>query len=289
MFCPVGYRSAAELWHEYRQRRLPFVYLSATKAYGEHETSFMLFRGSPLDICEFLFLYSLSSVGFCLASPLGNIARVFIVFEDDRPSLFSVLTPDASAYFYAAAGLDKVIDSSLRRIEGSQFAPWQHELEELGSWVKTYPVFTVDELEINLADGFMIQHHTLPRYFIRPSYLIASDVVPWASDHANDPEIQPILQNYSGWSICINEATYQGEWQEYLNGRKPVLAGNTTNEKTARPGRPRLESAYAAFSTMGFDKGNLSWAQTRAKIRRDTGEDPSDKTLRNWRDENFKG
>ncbi len=289
MFCPVGYRSAAELWHEYQDRRLPEVYVSAAKAYTDHITTFSLLRGSPLDICEFLFLYSLSSVGFYLASPVGNIVRVFIVFEDERPSIFTVLTPHASAYNHAAAGLDKGFQASVKNLAGSRFAAWDHEVAKQGSWSNSYPLFTEAEFEIRLTDGFLIQHHTLPRYFIRPSYLIASHIAPWASDHANNAEIQPILEHYAGWSICIDEATYRGEWQEYLCGRAAIFADNATIERSASPGRPRLESAYAAFASMRFDKGKLSWAQVRAKIRRETGEEPSDKALRNWRNENLKG
>lgn len=287
MFCPVGYRSAAELWEEYRKRRLPSVYVSAANAYSDHITTFSLLRGSPLDICEFLFLKSLTSVGFHLASPSGNIIRVFIVFEDGQPSIFSVLTPHTSAYNSAAARLDKAFQTSVKILAGNQFAAWDHEVSEQDSWVSSYPIFTEEEFEINLSDGFLIQHHTLPSYFIRPSYLIASQIAPWASDHAGDTEIQPILEHYAGWSICIDEATYQGKWQECLSGRMPNFADEATIERTAKPGRPRLEVAYAAFASMGFDKGKLSWAQVRAKIRRETGEEPSDKTLRNWRDENL--
>lgn len=289
MFCPIGYRSAAELWIEYRKRRLPAVYVSAAKAYSDLMTTFSLLRGSPLDICEFLFLNSLSSVGFYLASPSGNIARVFIVFDDERPSIFTVLTPHASAYNSAAAQLDSAFQTSVKSLAGHQFGPWDHEVAEQGSWVNNYPTFTEEEFEINLTDGFLIQHHTLPKYFIRPSYLIASHIAPWASDHANDAEIQPIIEHYAGWSICIDEATYQGEWQDYLSGRKQIFTTAEMIETTAKRGRPRLDSAYAAFSAMGFDKGKLSWAQLRTKIRRETGEAPSDKTLRNWRDQKLQG
>ena len=287
MFCPVGYRSAAEIWHEFRKKRLPAVYESASQAYLDHQTNFSLLRGSPLDICEFIFLNSLCEVGFYLSSPLGNIVRVFVSFEDERQSIFSVLTPHDSAYNYAAAGLENVYDASAKKIEGNEYSSWKYEVAERDSWSKNYPILTKEEFEANLVDGFLIQFHTLPRFFIRSAYMIANHLPPWAIDYANNLEIFPIIEHYAGWSICIDEATFQGEWKEYLSGRKPIILDNAATERVAKAGRPRLEKAYSAFASMGFDKGELSWAQLRAKILRVTGEEPSDKALRNWRDQNF--
>lgn len=289
MFCPVGYRSAAELWHEYQDRRLRAVYVSAANAYKDHVNTFSHLRGSPLDICEFLFLTSLSEVGFYLASPKGNINRVFVTFANQRPSIFSVLTPLGSSYNFTAASLDKAYQTAVAIFKGSNFSSWQYDVSEQDSWTKTYPILSDEDYNSENFDGFPIRHHTLPNHFIRPSYLIANQVPPWAGDQAKNAEIQPILEHYAGWSICIDEVTYQGKWQEYLSGQKPSLANDAAIEKTARPGRPRLEKAYSVFASMGFDKGELSWAQLRAKIRRDTGEEPSDKALRNWRDQNLQG
>ena len=286
MFCPVGYRSAAALWQEYRARRLRAVYVLAAKAYGDHSTKFSLLRGSPLDICEFLFLNSLCRVGLYLASSKGDVVRIFMVVEDGRYSLLSVLTPWKSAYHHAAARLDDAHKIALASLTGNEFAPWPYEVSERESWAETYPNLTEQEYEIKLKLGFLTHHHALPKHFIRPTYLIAKTIPPWASEDIDNSEIGPILENYGGWSICVDEATYNGEWQEYLSGQKQIFSNDAVLQKAAKLGRPRLELAYAAFSSMNFDKGKLSWAQLRSKIKRETGEEPCDKTLRNWRDEN---
>lgn len=285
MFCPVGYRSAAELWHEYQIQRLKSVYMSATEAYQKHKEKFSYLRGSPLDICEFLFLSSLCEVGVCLASPRGDVSRVFIRLADGEHSLFSVLSPMRAASFAAAVPLDKACKDAINLFGQHSFSSWKHSVEERDSWINAYPQLSDAEYDEYDFDANRIWHHTLPCHFLRDSFLIADTVPLWVSERAGDTVIKPILDHYEGWSICISEETYSVKWQDYLTGKKAIFANSVVTEEKVKRGRPKLENARSAFAAMAFDKGHLSWAQVRAKILRETGERPSDKALRNWRDQ----
>ena len=55
MFCPVGYRSVAELWKEFLDVRLESIYTMTVAGYNRPNFSAGFTRGSPLDICEYFF------------------------------------------------------------------------------------------------------------------------------------------------------------------------------------------------------------------------------------------
>ncbi|MEP2890522.1 hypothetical protein [Tateyamaria sp.] len=60
MFCPEGYVSLAELWDQYREKRLRDFYDSASEHYANEDFTVAFVRGSPLDICEHVFLKTIS-------------------------------------------------------------------------------------------------------------------------------------------------------------------------------------------------------------------------------------
>lgn len=284
MFCPVGYRSAAELWIEFLQHRLESANDAAVESYNRPRFVPSLTRGSPLDICEHIFLRALSDVGIHLASPAGDIARVHVLLNDDQPSLFSTFGTYGAAWETAANSLSPDDPILLKFLTNGRFKSWEHGRADGNSWVKEYKEFAVVIEEDDHGPYFGLFHHTLPCHFLRHSYVIATEVPAWADETSQCPDVAPLLKNYAGWSICLDEATYAGEWQEYLSGRKQFYQKDKEGSTVAVRGRPKMIAAQAAFKAMDFEKGDLSWEQVARKIERETGVKPSPKALRNWRD-----
>lgn len=54
-------------------------------------------RGPPLDICEQVFLYSLSGAGPCGASLGGDVVRLHVEYSDGEPKLFARTTSEGGA------------------------------------------------------------------------------------------------------------------------------------------------------------------------------------------------
>lgn len=284
MFCPVGYRSAAELWTEFLRFRLEALNDSAVASYNDPKFVAGLTRGSPLDICEHVFLVALSTVGIHLASPSGDIVRVHVRYSDSLPCLFLTLGTYAAAWQEPAESFSTDNTISINFLENGRFKSWDHEVKDGESWAKTYKEFSHLLADRHHEPFYGLFHHTLPCHFLRHSYVIAADVPAWAVESSLSIEVAPILENYAGWAICLDDATYNGEWQEYLTGRKQFYQKHEDSVTIAARGRPKMINAQAAFEAMDFAKGDLSWEQVSRKIERETGEKPSPKALRNWRD-----
>lgn len=286
MFCPVGYRSVAELWKEFSKVRLETIYTSTVAGYNKPNFKASFTRGSPLDICEHVFLKSLCEVGLHLASPAGDVVRTNIQLEEGRASILSTEGPYSSMWREAHMRLEKTDNTDTASRLFHLFKSWCYEPTQGDKWSETYQAVTSFEGEWQDARVKLI-HHTLPIHFTRESYLVSDEMAPWSTKLRMAPAVAPILENFSGWALCLDEGTYQDPWQEYLYGRVALYPTQEQMEHIGGQlaGRPRMEEARAVFEAMGGDKGALTWSEVASRIESQTGVKPSHKSLRNWRDE----
>ncbi|CUK17338.1 hypothetical protein RUE5091_04105 [Ruegeria denitrificans] len=88
------------------------------------------------------------------------------------------------------------------------------------------------------------------------------------------------VRSFEGWSLCVVEDDIPKTAQDCLS----LVEFNREKRLTSKRGRPSLEKARAAFAAMGNNKGSLSWTQVQNRLENQTGQRPSPKTLRDWRD-----
>lgn len=269
------------------EHRLESSYASTTLHYRKPDFLAGVVRGSPLDICEHYFLKTLATVGFHLASPSGDVVRVHALLRDEHYNLLSVTGPYDSAWH----AVQMQIEAEKSDDEGlelpSWFQSWPHEMVENDAWAETYEQDRTFRKSRAYSPFNDLKHHTLPFHFERHSYLVSSRVPTFALKSSLSRDVAPILKHYVGWAICLDDATYRGEWSAYLHREKELFLNDEGDDIVAIKGRPPLKAVKAAFEAMGFDKGDLSWAQVSAKIERETGHAPSAKALRNWRDDHI--
>ena len=287
MFSPAGYHPAAALWIEYLEHRLEAFYESTALHYRKPKFMAGVVRGSPLDICEQTFLKTLATLGFYLASPKGEVVRVYTLMRDEHEHLLTVLGPYSSAWRTTAMLAENDKSDSEAKDLPYWFQRWPHEFSDNNAWAEKYK----PGREIYMSPGYspynLLKHHTLPFHFERHSYVISAKVPEFAVSSSLSADVKPILDHFTGWAICLDDATYQGEWMEYLHRRKELFPDDEEEASVSTQGRPRMKEAYAAFEAMGFDKRELSWEQVGRKIEQVCGDKPSPKTLRNWREEHL--
>jgi len=285
MFCPVGFRSASELWDEFLAARFESTYADVTQGYRRVNFIASLTRGSPIDVCEHIFLKSLAAVGIHVASPEGQVMKLHVRMEDDQPNLFSSSGIYRSALYCAAVEIDSNNLESQEIIDESVFESWDGEASDNVRLAETYPlVADVDERKKKKL-GWNVRHHSLLHHIRRQSFTITGSVPMWATDTAGASQVAPILAHYSGWAVCLDQDTCDNRWQDYHAGKIELYPTDVSDATVSQTGRPRLSAAFDAFAAMNFEKGELSWEQVGRKIERESGHKPSAKSLRNWRNE----
>lgn len=167
----------------------------------------------------------------------------------------------------------------------SCFEEWQGEHSDRNAWAIAYR--DLEHLDSAGVHGHLslLKHHTLPNHFTRHAYLISKTIQQWAEVSANSNNIRPVLENFGGWALCVDEHTYDMDWPACQLPKDQAQSLSLDAESVVTRGRPRMEKAWVAFKAMGFEKGVESWEQIAQRIERDTGEKPSHKSLRNWRNE----
>lgn len=285
MFCPVGFRSAAELWEEFLARRFESIYIETTQGYHRPDYQAFFTRGSPVDVCEHVFLKSLSTVGFHISSPTGDVLRLHVRMQDGKPNLFSTARIYQSALWAAAIEIEGEGKPSYDALEKANFKAWYAEASEHSKLSEAYPLANdVDERsKRNL--GWGTPHHSLLHHIQRETFTILEESPLWAGKTASSAQVKPLLRNYGGWAICLDDVTYANAWPDYLAGKVSFYPSDNIDGSASQIGRPRMAAAHAAFEAMDFDKGDLTWLQLVERIERETGERPSPKAFRNWREQ----
>lgn len=134
MFCPPGYTTLAELWDRFQKERLQSFYISATRHYDQPDFTTAFVRGSPLDICEHVFLKSVADIGICLASMDGRIFKFYAPLEDGRPALFSEVPPGISTDHVVFAKEETGNTMEIDKIAGGKFSAWDGTYSEPELW-----------------------------------------------------------------------------------------------------------------------------------------------------------
>lgn len=284
MFCPVGFRSAAELWDEFLARRFENIYISTTQGYRTPDYHAFFSRGSPIDVCEHIFLKSLSNVGVHISSPMGDVLRLHVSMQDGKPNLFSNTRIYESSHWAAAVEIEGEDKPSYNLLENANFKAWHAEASEHSKFSEAYPLVADVDERTKRSLSWETPHHSLLNYIQRETFTIVETTPLWAGDTATSAQVKPLLRNYGGWTICLDDATYADAWPDYLAGKVSFYPADELDGTTSQIGRPRMAAAHAEFAAMDFDKGGLSWSELADRIEQKCGERPCPKTFRNWRD-----
>ncbi|PLS23624.1 hypothetical protein C0U40_05850 [Amylibacter cionae] len=214
--------------------------------------------------------------------------KLFIKMADGKPSLFSTTGMYSALLCDAALEFEAPNTKPIGFTKQSRFKVWEGDARDNEALSRFYPRYNELEDYAKRDPMLGLYHHTLFHHVIRNTYIVADTIPSWAKKTSMAVEVAPILKSYSGWSICLDEQTYQNEWQEYLLGRKQVYSALEVERKPKGVGRPKMEAARSAFEAMGFERGKLTWEQLARKLERETGEKPSHKAMRNWQEEHQK-
>lgn len=236
MFSPEGYISLARLWDSYRKERLANFYVRTAQTYANRELDPQSPRGSPLDICEHIFLKSITMCGLHIAAPDQRIMSLHTTLTDDHPSACSVLPVSTSAWRWAAHKLD-VEASDAEPYFSPQFVPWHGTDNDMEFWTEAYPEMSLKELASESNRLEKLRYHCLPLCFERPSFTIAKKRPPWSFDLKHSGDIDVILDSFAGWSLCMSLKN-AASWQPYLKGRgvyPDEVSFSTSQNAVGRP------------------------------------------------------
>lgn len=170
MFCPVGFRSAAELWEEFLARRFESIYIETTQGYHRPDYQAFFTRGSPVDVCEHVFLKSLSTVGFHISSPTGDVLRLHVRMQDGKPNLFSTARIYQSALWAAAIEIEGEGKPSYDALEKANFRHGTRKRRSIQNYLRPtrWPMMLM-----NGASEILVGEHPITAYSItfkeRPS------------------------------------------------------------------------------------------------------------------------
>lgn len=280
MFCPEGYVSIAELWDQYREKRLRDFYVSAAEHYLSDDFLEAYVRGSPLDICEHVFLRSVSKCGLCLASPVGQVAKIHAPLEDGRASLLSVLSASGSSSEWTAHELDRDQTADGITLEARGFMPWDEDSQDEGKWSASYPPLRDADFEGWKKIVDHLPFHCLPLCFERPRYTLTKTLPPWSQGIRNKGDLMLLVENFGGWAICMTETSVES-WQPYLKGKGVYLDQLQIKRRNSSPGRPGRQSAAVRDFRITFPKGrDIPWKTVPDRIEAVTGNLYSESTLR---------
>lgn len=280
MFCPEGYVSLAELWDQYRQKRLRDFYETASEHYASRDFHVAFVRGSPLDICEHVFLKSVSQIGVCLAAPDGQVMSVYSPLYDGSISLLSVLAVSASATASTMNELEPENAIDLGMYAGRFYRSWLGEAHEEALWRQTYPVLSSPNAKqwekIESGLGF----HGLPMCFERDRFVINNTLPPWTLCRQSIANVELLTQNFGGWAICMARENLNA-WQPYLDG-KGVYPDQVRFGSCARSmGRPDKQSDALQDYQNTFPEGHdCTLKAALRKIEMTTGNLYSESTIR---------
>lgn len=279
MFCPEGFVSLAELWGRYRERRLHDFYVSSAEHYASEDFSAAFVRGSPLDICEHIFLKSTSQCGLHLCSPDGRSMKVYAPLVDGHASLCSVHSVVGSAWRWDEHQKE-ADDRNDQTAEARYFLPWHGHPSEDALWSEAFPAAPSENLKRWKKTAERLRFHCLPLCYERPRYTVVKELPPWSQNIKTKGEISLLVENFGGWSICMSDADAE-DWQPYLDGQ-PVYADQMQSVRREQlSGRPRLQEAALKDFDLTFPNGaNLPWKAIPHEIESKTGNRYSESTIR---------
>jgi len=282
VFCPDGYIPAAKLWEDYVSENLELIYERATSYYSSENFQAWCSRGSPIDICEHLFLVALSSAGCSLASPSGQILNYHVRYDDHYTNVFQKVFPTSAGWQFAALDLANMEDYVPRRIEGSFFEPWQSDKHNNKAHAQRYPRPKKGMDVFSPWPYGGCQFHSLPIFYERESFRVVQRPPPWTAETSDPFFEKDLIENFGGWAFCLSKEAYDQSWSEHCS--HSIKEYTDEVEPLVRVGRPGLEKAREEWEAMNCAKGDRSWERISRIIEAKTGQKPSHKSLRDWRE-----
>ena len=280
MFCPPGYTPASDLWDRFLKKRKHDITSAAIRHYHSSDFQPKIVRGSPLDICEHVFLKLLSACGPYLAAPDGRTMKLAAPQLNDVSILFVVAEYRYSATFLFQGSQTKDSSESVRKIAGPNFKVFDGPLNGLAWWRDRYPIKAIGKLKsiggVQPIDTF----HCLPLFFERERFQIVEQLPAWASgnDLLNDNDV--IVRKFSGWSICLSKNGVRA----FMDGleTKFLISENVVSKPVDRSkGRPpKVAAALADFQSV-FPLGRKGTLKSMLhEIETATGRIYSESTLK---------
>lgn len=280
MFCPEGYVSLAELWATYREARLRDIYEHSARYYQSNDFIALFVRGSPLDICEYVFLTSVGRCGLHLASPEGALVRVFVPEDESRASLCSVRAAGPSVDCWMAMEIEAENDPAGMTRDAYKFQPWNGDAQDETPWTEAYPILPEGDDKAWLDAAKRLRFHCLPLCLERPVYTVMTELPPWSRDMRYLGDLPRLIENFGGWSVCMSEEAVDA-WQPYLNGQGVHPDEQWFRRPTRKNGRPNKQELALRDFDRTFPEGlDQPWKNVPSAIKATTGNDYGESTIR---------
>ncbi|SDX41200.1 hypothetical protein [Litoreibacter albidus] len=203
MFSPLGYTSFAKLWREFTSKHFVQIYANAADDYAGDQAKRSYYVGSPADICEQIFLKSFLDHRIVVAKDLQRIARVDVALDRQYNKIYknaSVFESTRIAENPEEAGLN---GEFLQRFGSVRFKPWKQYHDAPEAWTNAYP--KPSEVGIGQINIESARFHTLPYVFERLQFVVPDTVPPWASDAFHKEYVNRFVDEFPGWSFCIDD------------------------------------------------------------------------------------
>lgn len=280
MFAPVGYRSLAELWREFLRSRLDAIYRASSNHYANKDFDSEAVRGTPLDVCEQLFLGVISTLNPVLASSDGRVFSINEDANDGGDNLFALVPPYQSAFYSAAQSFDQSDPDALLDLAGAFFEPWSGSPDQPDLWTTAYPCLEPGVETLPRAVEETLRFARLSVCFERDQFLVVERLPPWVQFLTVTRNSELIVSKFGGWSICIPD-TQTRAWNDILSGKTHFLDDALGQRKVTGPGRTRIrEVAADTYFELGLDNSPLSFRQKLDLVIEQLGFSLSESTLR---------
>lgn len=213
MFAREGYTPLSSLWGMFEERYLKWCCARACEFYTAEHFSRDDHFGSPRDLCEDLFLASLSELRLSLCATDGSVLKIDASLSGTNAKLFqktAVMESFHIAMFEDEAGPQ---NEWLIRIGSPQFRQTGHTDGEVKEWIAEYSALVEREAVFHAVN---IPFHTLPYLFERQSYVIACNFPPWSKDMWDDHYERNLPEHCRGASICLKDVLVK-RWKDSLS------------------------------------------------------------------------
>lgn len=234
MFSPVGYTSLASLWGKFSTKHYVAVYSKAAKYYAGENAALSHQVGTPADICEHLFWNSIFDHAVVVATGDGTVANVTLDLDRQFQSVHHNATVFESMRI-ASDPLEAGNDAEwLEKFGSVRFVAWKHEHDDAKAWSREFPILSAQELGSLKFEA--APFCTLPFAYERSRFTVPHSLPPWACDAWAKDYIACFVDNFPGWSFCLNDK----DLANWCKSADRIVADYVNDGADANAGRPRI-------------------------------------------------
>lgn len=273
MFAPKGYTPLATLWSDFERQYIGWSHHRACAHFQAHGFDTYTLFGSPLDLCEDLFLTALSDVALTLFTPSSDIITTPSTLPNSNASIFTKTTVYESMAIVAdpdEAGLE---NEWLVQMGSTRFGFWPHMEANYATWDLEYCSGARAKAEGDGRDE--LQFYTLPYCFERGTYTVPRELPPWTVDMIDGSFARNLSGSLLGSSICLGDKV-ANNWRRRVTEDQLELLfmrfmgkrdANTAAELTPKVGRPNKRIAAAqAYVDLGLIDSQAPWKEKRILV-----------------------